>query len=264
MTTQNEAANRLAHIPEKSRDVALRFTDRMIEAFSDNLDSIILYGSAASRKDLTTGRHDSTMGGEFIEGKSDINILITLHSVRAVDLNIITDNGKKFFKKGLAAPLVFEKDHIANSLDTFPIEFSDMKKRHIVLHGPDPLEQAVIDPRNLRFECERELKSILVNLRRGFLQTDGNREALEALLGKSLSSVLAACRGLLWLAGHTPPDDIPSLLSMLQDKYKIEISAIERVWRLRKGESGATALLETIFDDYTRNIAKLSAIVDRM
>jgi predicted nucleotidyltransferase len=240
----------LSHLPAKSREVVTKFTSKMVEALSDNLVSVILFGSAA--------------GGEFIERKSDINSLLILQSVRAVDLNIISDNGKRFFARGLAVPLVFEKDHITTSLDTFPIEFSDMKERHILLYGKDPFEKAVIEGKNLRYECERELKSMLVNLRRGFLQTNGNREGLEKLLSKSLSSVLAACRGLLWLAGKTPPDDIPALLAMMQERYNVRVSAIERVWRVRKGESGATAILESVFDDYSKDIARLSAVVDRM
>jgi predicted nucleotidyltransferase len=247
---QTETANLLSHLPEKSRDVTIKFADKMANAFTDNLVSVILYGSAA--------------GGEFIEGKSDINIMIILQSVRAVDLNIIMDNGRQFFKKGLAAPLVFEKEHIKTSLDTFPIEFSDIKNRHIVLFGADPFEKAEIDSRNLRYQCERELKAMLVNLRRGFVQTGASREALETLLTKSLSSLLATCHGLLWLGGKTPPDNVPALLGLLKETYKIDVSAVERVWRLRKGESGATALLEAIFDDYTRDIARLAAMVDKL
>ena len=247
---KTETANLLSHLPEKSRDVTIKFADKMVNAFTENMVSVILYGSAA--------------GGEFIEGKSDINIMIILQSVRSVDLNIIKDSGRKFFHKGLAAPLVFERDHIKTSLDTFPIEFSDIKSRHVVLFGIDPFEKAEIDSRNLRYQCERELKAMLVNLRRGFVKMSDSREALETMLTKSLSSLLATCHGLLWLGGKTPPDNVPALLELLKETYKIDVSAAERVWRLRKGESGATALLEAIFDDYTRDIARLAATVDKL
>jgi hypothetical protein len=247
---ETEIAYNLSHLPEKSRDLVSKFTDKMVRALQDNLVSVVLYGSAAK--------------GDFIEGKSDINTLLILQSVRAVDLNIINDNCKKFLKKGLATPLVFERDHVRTSLDTFPIEFSDMKNRHVLLFGADPFEKAEIDRKNLRYECEHEFKAMLVNLRRGFLQADGNRDALEALLAKSFSSALATCRGLLWLSGQAPPGDVPTLLAAVHNVYGANTSAIERVWRLRQGESGATALLESIFDDYSRDITRLSTIVDRM
>ena len=245
-----ETIEKLKGIPEQSRDVVIGFSDKLAEALAPNLTSVILYGSAAD--------------GEYMEGKSDINILIILDSVRVVDLTVIMETGKKYAKKGLAIPLIFEREHIETSLDTFPIEFSDMKKRHILIYGLDPLENASIEKTNLRYQCERELKSMLVNLRRGFIQTAGNKENLETLLAGSLSSVLAASRGLIWLMGETPPNNADALLSEIKKAYKTDTDAMGRVWHLKKGHSGATATLEALFDDYCREIAQLAAKVDKM
>ncbi|MBW1728520.1 MAG: hypothetical protein JRJ62_13290 [Deltaproteobacteria bacterium] len=177
-----ELSEKLSHLPGKSRNAIVDFTGKLAKAFDDKLYSFILFGSAA--------------GKNFIEGKSDINTMIILYDVAMSDLEIIMEAGQKYARKGLAVPLVFEKGHVVSSLDTFPIEFSDMKQRHILLHGEDPLKDAVIERKNLRYQCEREFKSMLVNLRRGFLRTEGKRENIEALLEESLSSVLAACRGI--------------------------------------------------------------------
>jgi predicted nucleotidyltransferase len=162
---------KLAHLPQKSSDIIIDFAEKLVESLGENLSSIILFGSAS--------------GGEYIEDKSDINILIILQNVRVVDLTVIMETGKKFSKKKLAIPFIFESEHIETSLDTFPIEFSDMRKRHILLYGADPLIKAEIEKTNLRYQCEREFKSILVNLRRGFLQTGGKKENIEALLSGS-------------------------------------------------------------------------------
>lgn len=244
-----EILEKLSHLPDKSRDTAAAFTDKIAKAFGEQLYSMILFGSAA--------------GHDFIEGKSDINTMIILTSVRVADLEIIMEAGQKYARKGLAVPLVFEQGHVVSSLDTFPIEFSDMKQRHVLLYGEDPLEQATIEKRNLRYQCERELKSILVNLRRGFLRTEAKRENIENLLEDSLSSVLAACRGMIWMADKIPHDDASELLGDIRSIYKCDTTAIDRVWRLRKGQSGATAMLEALFEDYIVNIADLAAVVDR-
>jgi predicted nucleotidyltransferase len=230
--------------------VVSQFSDSLVDSLGENLAAIILFGSAA--------------GGEYVEGRSDINILIILHNARVVDLTVIMEAGRKYAKKGLGIPFVFEKEHIETSLDTFPIEFSDMKKRHILLYGNDPFADVQIDRTNLRYQCEREFKSILVNIRRGFIQTGGKKENIESLLSGSLSSVLAACRGLVWLSGHTPPDAVESLLSEVQNIYKADTGAMGRVWHLKKGHSGATATLEALLDDYCHDIAKLAAIVDAL
>jgi len=243
-----ELSEKLSHLPGKSRNAIVDFTGKLAKAFDDKLYSFILFGSAA--------------GKNFIEGKSDINTMIILYDVAMSDLEIIMEAGQKYARKGLAVPLVFEKGHVVSSLDTFPIEFSDMKQRHILLHGEDPLKDAVIERKNLRYQCEREFKSMLVNLRRGFLRTEGKRENIEALLEESLSSVLAACRGMIWMADKTPPDDISDLLTMIIEIYDSDTSAIDRVWRLHQGQSGATALLEALFEDYKNNIADLAAMAD--
>jgi len=248
---KDEILQKLSHLPEKSRRVLTGFADRIYKAFGDQLYSMMLFGSAA--------------GGGFIEGKSDINTLIVLERVRVSDLEIIMEARQKYppqAGKGLALPLIFERGHVASSLDTFPIEFSDMKQRHIALYGADPLADAVIEKKNLRYQCERELKSMLVNLRRGFLTTGGKRENIEALLENSLSSVLAAGRGMIWMADREPHDFIVDLLNDLREIYNADTSAIDRVWRLRKGHSGATAMLEALFEDYINNIADLARVVD--
>lgn len=243
-------AGMLSHLPEKKQKAVADFAEKVNKAFSDQLFSMMLFGSAA--------------GGGYIEGKSDINTIIILETVRASDLEIIMETWEKYAKRGLALPLIFERGHVATSLDTFPIEFSDMKQRHMVLFGADPLENAKIEKTNLRYQCEREFKSMLVNLRRGFLTTGGKRENIEALLENSLSSVMAACRGMIWMAEKTPHDFIVDLLNDLRDIYGTDTSAIDRVWRLRKGHSGATAMLEALFEDYTANIAELAKVVDKM
>jgi len=245
---KNEVLEKLERLPENSRDNLARFADQLYKAFDEQLYSMMLFGSAA--------------GGGYIEGKSDINTIIILETVRVSDLEVIMETWRKFARKGFAIPLIFERGHVLSSLDTFPIEFSDMKQRHLVLYGADPLTGAVIEKKNLRYQCERELKSMLVNLRRGFLTTDAKRENIEALLENSLSSVLAACRGMIWMADREPHDFIVDLLNDLREIYNTDTSAIDRVWRLRKGHSGATAMLEALFEDYLSNIAELARMVD--
>jgi predicted nucleotidyltransferase len=243
-----EALEKLEHLSVKSRELIVNFTVKIARAFEENLYSMILFGSAA--------------GANFIEGKSDINTIIILKKIRMSDLEILMEVGEKFKGKRLAIPLIFEEGHIKSSLDTFPIEFSDMKQRHVLLDGEDPLVDAVIEKKNLRYQCEHEFKSVLVNLRRGFLRTGAKRENIESLLEESLSSVVASCRGMIWLADKTPPDDTSDLLSLVKEIYNTDTTAIDRVWRLEQGQSGATALLEALFEDYSVNIADLAAVAD--
>ena len=250
--------DKLRHLPDKSRQAVVKFASTLVESFDQNLYSLILFGSAARA---------SRRGGieEYKEGASDINTAIILDSVGANELNMIVGIGRKFKKSGLAIPLVFKRGHVPASLDTFPLEFSDMKQNHIILYGANPLEEAVIETKNLRHQCEVEFKGQLVQLRRGYLAAGENQEMLTQLMSASVSSIMAACRGMAWMSGKTPPDNAPDLLKLIHDDYNVETTAIDETWRLKHGEAEeSTATLEMLFDNYQAEIEKLAEVVDGM
>ena len=55
-------------------------------------------------------------------------------------------------------PVFFTEDYIIRSTDVFPIEFLDMKENHVTLYGKDLFEAIAVDTKNLRFQCEQEIK----------------------------------------------------------------------------------------------------------
>lgn len=250
--------NNLNHLPPKSRDIVAGFTKALIEGFGEKLHSVILFGTAA--RTIKSGAPE-----DFKEGVSDINMVIVLDKVTAVELNMIINLSRKYKKGNLALPLIFRGDHIATSLDTFPLEFSDMKQRHICLYGKDPLEKAAIENKNLRHQCEVEFKGKLVQLRRGYLAAGENKENLTALLSASVTSIITACRGLVRLKGQTPPDSVSDLLSLVAADYNIDIDAIKRAWLLKRGEAEeSTATLQLLFDNYLQTLEKLANLVDKL
>jgi hypothetical protein len=249
--------DKLNHLPEKTRGLVAKFGQYLIEAFGSNLYSLIVFGSAA--------RSSRRNGDTFKEGASDINIAIILENVTTKELNVILEIGRKFKSSGLAIPLVFKRGHIVSSLDTFPLEFSDMKQHHILLFGADPLEDAQIETKNLRHQCEVEFKGQLVQLRRGYLASGEDQEALTALISASVTSVIAACRGMVLIAGKNPPNNKTDLLEMVQDSYDVDIAPIEDSLKIKHGEhGGATAALEALFDSYMATVEKLANVVDKL
>ena len=250
--------DKLKHLPDKSRQVVIKFTEALIESFDKNLYSVLLFGSAARASQRGNKK-------EFKEGVSDINTAIILEKVGTNELNIIYNIGRKFKKSGLAIPLVFKRGHIPTSLDTFPLEFHNMKQNHIVLCGASPLEEAVIETKNLRHQCEVEFKGQLVQLRRGYLAAGEDREMLTQLMSASVSSILAVCQGMAIMAGKTPPDNVSDLLKQIQVDYSIDTSAIDEAFKVKHDEiEESTATLESLFDRYQTAIEKLADAVDKM
>ncbi len=153
----------------------------------------------------------------------------TIHSVLVFDelalryVEEIAPLGKKYGRKGVAAPLVMSSEYIRESLDVFPLEFLSIKLAHVTVHGKDVFEKLEIPPADLRRQCERELKSFLIRLRQGYLSSAGNVRVLEKVLRDAASSFFSIVRGVLHLLHaeilHDERKDVETL------KEKVELSA---------------------------------------
>lgn len=162
-------------------------SSRLTTVYGNKLESVVLYGSAAD--------------GEFHKGHSDYNILIVLTEISVVELAKSKDLLKKWAKDGNPAPLFFTHEEIKSSADVFPIEFSDIKKLHKILAGTDPFAQISIDLKNLRHQCEHELRSKLLTLRSRIPFIEDKPKEIIKLVLESSSSFFAIFRGVLNLLG---------------------------------------------------------------
>ena len=120
-------------------------------AFGDDLISVILYGSS-----LTS---------EYDPKRSDLNFLVVLSEEGIERLDRTHDLMAKWHKKKVATPLFLTKRYIESSLDTFPIEFPNIKRSHTLIMGEDVLQEVSFKKDFIRMQCERELKGKLLLLR---------------------------------------------------------------------------------------------------
>lgn len=157
--------------PEK---LQTEFTTRVRQAAGNNLQSLILYGSAV----------DSEFHPEF----SDINLLCVLHDASFRSLQALAPTVKWWIGQKQPAPQVTTGDEIRRSADVFAIELLDMQQRHRVLFGDDVLGGLEIDLHHHRVQVEYELREKLMLLRQGLLVAGDNRDRLWDLLLSSLSA----------------------------------------------------------------------------
>jgi len=175
---------------EKTKKVMEGFARELEDAAGDNLVSIILYGSAAR--------------GDFAKGKSDLNFLVVLGCADEEALCALMKPVARYRNKGVGLPLVMEKDDIVRSLDSFPMEYLDMKSAYLVVAGEDVLGGLEIEGRDLRLQCEREAKGKLIQLRRGYLETGDKARDRATLFSQSIKAFLVIMRSMLWLSGADP------------------------------------------------------------
>lgn len=226
------------------------FIQRLKDIYQQGLVSVIIYGSAAS--------------GEFKEAHSNINLLVILDNTSLDNLKKISNiiNKRKFQR---FHTLFFTREYLNNSTDVFPIEFLDMKENYLVLYGQDVLKDLLIDIRNLRFQCEQELKAKLINIKGFYLRNKNDKVAVSNLLFKSFNSVLHILRNLIRFKNKTPAYLKEDILKQINQEFQINISTFNKILEARnKNLRLKIKDIESLLFAFGGELEKITEIVDRL
>jgi hypothetical protein len=218
----------------------------------DNLASVVLYGSAAT--------------GEYVELRSDYNILIALRRITPEDLRAAQAPVREWRRLGHPLPVYFTVSELRDSADVFPIEFNQMKRARLVLYGPDPFEGLEVSGENLRHQTEYELRSKLLQLRRLYIPASTSAERLRDLMADSLTSFATLFAPVLMLAGEVSPVQKREVVRATSRLLGLDGAVFERVFELRaRGGGGANEReAEELFAAYLAQIERVIEAVDRL
>ena len=240
----------MAKIIEKPQDIFPEITEDFQKAFGADLLSIILYGSGA--------------GSHYVPGKSDINFLIVLKDAGVNDL----DRGLAIvarWRKRKAAFIFMAIGYISSSVDSFPVEFLNMKLNHILIFGEDVLRDLRFEPRYLRLQLERELKGKIFHLQHGFLEKEGKEKGLQELIKLSLGAFIPLFKALLFLKGHEIPPGRREVIKALSSAFPIDAGVFLKCIDISEGIGKYPAgEIKNLFKSYQGEIAQISALVDSM
>jgi len=194
---------------------------RLKEFAADNLESVILYGSAAR--------------GDHHPSHSDLNVLCTLRSLSVTELARIAPAIAWWCtEKHEPAPMLFTSQELQHSAAVFSIELLDIQKNHRVLYGCDSVAGISV-PMNLhRLQVEHDLRVVILKLRQRFLSAAKDPAGLSAILVESISSVRTLLRHALIALNEEPPATPHELFDRIAALSGHETSApLNRVWNAR-------------------------------
>src|SRR5690349_12889551 len=218
----------------------------------DNLVWVVVYGSAAA--------------GDHVELRSDYNLLIALHCITPEDLRQAQPPMREWQRLGHPLPVYFTVEELSDAADVFPIEFHQMAKARVVLHGHDPFEFVQLSDANLRHQTEYELRSKLIQLRRHYIPASISIEKLADLMSDSLSSFAALFRAVLLLLGEEAPVAKPDCVRATARVLKLDVTPFERIFEFRA--TGALPRSEKeandIFAAYMFQIEQVVEAVDEL
>jgi len=179
-------------------------TPRIVERFLERTEALfhtdysaVLYGSAAR--------------GNYVEGRSDVNLLVVTSRLTPVELRGLGAELREFERQRFAPPLLITATEWARAADVFPIEITDMKLAYRVLKGADPVATQSVRPGDLRRALEAEFRGKLLRLRVHFGLYGDDPEALATVVGHSAGSIRVLLRCMLALAGRSGPMDDTAL-----------------------------------------------------
>jgi predicted nucleotidyltransferase len=241
----------LARIPETPEEIFSEFADDYKAAFGAALETIVLYGSGAR--------------GQYKPGHSDLNFMVVLSPDGIDTLDRALPLIQKWRKRNVAVPLMLTRNYIESALDTFPIEFLDMRQFHKVIYGKDLLESLEISNVDLRRQIERELRGKLIYLRQGFLGTAADRETLREMVASSVPAFAAIFAALLFMKGQEVPQSRTEIVQHVSEYFELNRSVLQNILNVRHGSwRGSTVQLQELAQNYIAEIRKLVDLVDKM
>jgi len=224
-------------IADKYKNIVRDFVQGLKDVYREDLISAILYGSAAS--------------GEFASRYSNLNLVIILRNTDPPTLKRASKLMRKF---RMINGLFMTEEYVRTSTDVFPIEFLDMKENHSVLYGRDILKDIRVDTRNLRFQCEQELKAKLIKIKQAYPLVCGNAPALRRMLFASVTSILHILRNVLRVKAKEAAYSKDEVLRQLQAEFGIDAQSWGSILTAKKnnvrlnGDEAGRLLVKFITD----------------
>jgi len=226
------------------------FVKRICEAAGENLEGVILYGSAAN------GSYDP----EF----SDLNFLCLLRDTSFAKLSSLAAFARWWNGLKQPAPQWMSRAELEAATDVFTIELIDMQQHRRVLHGEDVIASLQIPRHMHRAQIEYELREKLVLLRQRALLADGKEKLLWDLLVNSAPSFATLFRHALIALGHPASIDRRAAVDELSKFVEFESSAMLQVLDVREHKLQARKLdVRTLFASYLNAIEKVTAAIDK-
>lgn len=233
------------------KEVAYELVRDWQSLFGERLRSAILFGSVAR--------------GEAVENVSDINVMLLIDHIDPATLKKASQCTRKWIKKSLEAPLVFEMNQWRRASDAFAIEIADMKDAHVLLHGEDPVATAPFEEESMRLQAERELRGKLLQLQTGLLVAANTPVDVGRLLTNSLPSFTTYMRAALRLAGQPAPLNAVDTINHAAGHIGANPSAFLRVWEARQKKSAfKLAVDDPLVNAYYDSAEKTADFVDNL
>jgi predicted nucleotidyltransferase len=241
----------MAIMQKKPEEVSRMIAEDCKRIFGKELVAIILYGSGA-RADYTPKR-------------SDLNFMIALTRQGMSSLEDAIGPVKRWRKYNVAIPLFLDDSFIAASLDAYPIEFLNIKRRYTVVYGKDLLASLLFDANLVRLQIERELRGKLLHLRGGWIESQDKSKNLRKLIAVSLTAFVSLFCALLYLKGSEIPDGNNEAIAAAGVAFGFDAEVFQDCEKIHRGNDNfSSEQIKSLFRRYLNQVEQLCEKIDHL
>jgi hypothetical protein len=219
--------------------------------FGEQLEGVLLYGSAVR--------------GEFLPGRSNLNILLLVSSYDSAVLKQYSALHRQWSKEQIVVPLFLTEEELHLSAAVFPLEFLEIQEQHRVLDGRDPFIGFHVKTDRLREAVVQGLMSHLLRLRQRYVEGGGSVEATTILLPLSITSAVPLLRGVQRLLGRPVLSHSDAVIKDVAEQLPLDLQGLLDALLLKRGQiSSGSYELPRLFDRYLQAVTLLTRAVERL
>jgi hypothetical protein len=238
-------------LPGDTQKLLQTYVKEVTGTFGEQMEGLLLYGSAVR--------------GEFLPGRSNLNILLLVSSYDSAVLKQYSALHRRWSKEQIMVPLFLTEEELHMSAAVFPLEFLEIQEQHRVLSGRDPFIGFHVKIDRLRDAVVQGFASHLLRLRQRYVEGGGGDEATTILLPLSITSILPLLRGVQRLLGRPPLAHSDAVISDVTEQLKLDLQGLLDVWLLKRGQiSPGPHEVPRLFDRYLEAVTRLTRTVEQL
>jgi hypothetical protein len=249
--TENKTNITIDALEVRIRDPVKEFAERLSSALGNNLQSITVVGSGLTE--------------DYRAGQSDINTVLVLGRQNLESLNAVASLARPMRRKKISPPLLMTQSYIERSRDVFGVEFLDFQLAHETIMGDDPFVRLDLDKKDVRLQCERELKAMLIRLRQGYIASAANKKLVRDVLISTAKGMAPLLRAMLWLKDVERTARAEATFRKAAGEFSIDTDPLTTAakWRYEKYHLSETEM-ETAFESVCSVVEEFTLIVDKL
>ncbi len=251
MRTMGTAERLIEGLPNETQKLLRTYVKEVNRVFGEQLEGMVLYGSAVR--------------GEFLLGRSNLNILLLVSSYDSAVLKRYSALHRRWGKEQIVVPLFLTEEELHLSAAVFPLEFLEIQEQHRLLDGRDPFIGFHVKTDRLRDAVVQGLTSHVLRLRQRYVEGGGSDEATMILLPLSITSIVPLLRGVQRLLGRPPLSHSDAVISDVGEQLKLDLQGLLDVWLLKRGQiSPGPHEVPRLFDRYLHATISVTRAVEQL